>query len=109
MTSRAKKVDATMDTLIFNPELWLAIGFILLVVEMTLDGSFLFFLPLGIGCAFTAAGLYGCSESSAGICFAYDSWYSVFVSTALGAGIGAVSLRSITRNDQSQKNDIDKY
>jgi len=103
MTIRAKKVDAIMDTLIFNPELWLAIGFLFLILEMTLDGSLVFFLPLGIGCAFTAAGLAGCSDATAGLCSIYGRWYFVMGSTAVGASVAALLLRKFTKKDKNRK------
>ncbi len=58
-----------MATLIFDPEIWLALGLLFVILEMTMDGSMTFFLPLGIGCAFTAAGLAGCSDNPSGALF----------------------------------------
>jgi membrane protein implicated in regulation of membrane protease activity len=82
-----------MINLILNPETWLVLALIFLILEMTLDGSMIFFLPLGIGCGFTAAGLYGCNDSLASICAVYTEWHYIFLMTGIASIIAALLLR----------------
>src|SRR5210317_379250 len=98
-----------MTTLIFDPEIWLSLGLLLVILEMTMDGSMTFFLPLGIGCAFTAVGLAGCADNPAGLCSAYTRWYYLLAMTGVAAIIAAVLLRRAFHNTQTQENDVNKF
>lgn len=98
-----------MSDLIFNPEIWLAAGFFFIILEMTLDGSMAFFLPLGIGCAFTAAGLSGCSESISNLCTIYDRWYGLIATTGVESTAAAVLLRRAFQSKKGQDEDVNKY
>ena len=98
-----------MAAIIFDLEIWLALGLLFVILEMTMDGSMTFFLPLGIGCAFTAAGLAGCADNSEGFCSAYTRWYYLLAMTGVAAIIAAVLLRRAFHSTQTQEDDVNKF
>jgi membrane protein implicated in regulation of membrane protease activity len=104
-----QKVDKRMQHLIFDPEIWLALGLLCVIVEMLLDGSMAFFLPLGIGCAFTGAGLAGCAGVFDGACSIYTRWYYLIAMTAIGATIAALLLRRAFHNSNEPNDDVNKF
>ena len=93
--------------LIFNPELWLILAFVFIILEMTLDGSMLFLLPLGIGCAFTAAGVASCDLEIDSLCVAYSRWHYVIGMTSISSILAAVLLRKAIKHPKN--NDINDY
>ena len=92
---------------VFNPELWLILAFTFVVLEMTLDGSMLFLLPIGIGCGFTAAGVASCNMEIDSLCVAYSQWHYVIGMTSISSILAAVLLRKAVKHPKN--NDINDY
>lgn len=94
-------------SVIYNPELWLILAFAFVILEMTLDGSMLFLLPLGIGCAFTAAGVASCGLTTDSVCVIYSRWHYVIGMTSISSILAAILLRKAVKHPKDS--DINDY
>ena len=89
------------------PQVWLIIGMLLVLMEL-MDGSQIFFLPIGLGGILTSAALY--LERKAWIPFGYipDTWYGMLVFWAI-ASLVFILLLTIRRRKQKKSVDVNDY
>ena len=101
-------LDTLMSVWIFTPTFWLIIGIALVVMELV-DGSFVFFLPLGIG-SFGNALLTKLANSDVALIAAIsDTWYSKVVTLGVIALVAAYGLRLYSHRKNSDQSDINDY
>ena len=89
------------------PQVWLIIGMVLMLVELT-EGSQIFFLPIGLGGVLNSALLY--LEREAIIPFGYmpETWYGMLMMWAVGSVLFSLLL-TIRRRKKQQSVDINDY
>ena len=103
-----KKGSALISIWLLQFEIWIIIGIIFILLELT-DGSAIFFLPLGIGSLILSFYIY---LSNIGIIYEsliIDIWYIALVSWAILSLITSL-LISLLRKKYSKENpDINDY
>lgn len=89
------------------PQIWLIIGMLLVLAEL-MDGSQIFFLPIGLGGILNSVMLY--LEREAFIPFGYvpETWYGMLIVWAVGSAVFAVLL-TIRRRKKQQPTDVNDY
>ncbi len=89
------------------PQVWLIIGMLLVLMEL-MDGSQIFFLPIGFGGLFNSAALY--LERKAVIPFGYlpETWYGMLIFWAI-ASIAFALLITIRRRKKQMPIDVNDY
>ena len=89
------------------PQIWLIIGMLLVLAEL-MDGSKIFFLPVGCGGILNSAVLY--LERKAIVPFGYvpETWYGMLILWAIGSLVFAL-LFTIRRRKQKQPVDVNDY
>lgn len=94
----------------YSSETWIILMLVLLILEMTLDGSMVFLLPLGVGCGITGGSLWYCATSTHNFCSFYEHWYMLLVSTSLFSILAFFLIRAITSGSQPRDvNNVDDY
>lgn len=102
----------TLSFLIFQPYAWLIFGAILLALEL-FEGSFIFFLPTGLG-AWITAGLIKLQLNGVLLPLViFSDWSEVLLGYAIVSIIAIGLVRFITssrkRRGASEQDDINKY
>ncbi len=69
--------------LLYDAKFWFSVMILLIILEMTLDGSMIFLLPTGVGAGITGLSLYACHHGFGIICSIYENWYMLIVNTAI--------------------------
>ena len=102
----------TLNYLLFSPTTWLLLGVTLLLLELV-DGSFIIFLPSGLGSWFNALLLKLQLEGMLFDRLVFDSWDDLLVCLALSTGAAIVALRVFVkqrkRGQPSESDDINTY
>jgi membrane protein implicated in regulation of membrane protease activity len=102
----------TLNYLLFSPTTWLLLGVTLLLLELV-DGSFIIFLPSGLGSWFNALLLKLQLEGMLFDRLVFDSWDDLLVCFALSTGAAIVALRVFVkqrkRGQPSESDDINTY
>ncbi len=102
----------TLNYLLFSPTTWLLLGVTLLLLELV-DGSFILFLPSGLGSWFNALLLKLQLEGMLFDRLVFDSWDDLLVCFALSTGAAIVALRVFVkqrkRGQPSESDDINTY
>lgn len=102
----------TINYLLFSPTTWLLLGVTLLLLELV-DGSFIIFLPSGLGSWFNALLLKLQLEGMLFDRLVFDSWDDLLVCFALSTGVAIVALRILAkqrkRGQPSKSDDINTY
>ena len=89
---------------------WLILGIVLILVEMTVDGSFVFFLPVGVAAFANAALLFVQELWLAPDLVLLGSWGSTLVSLAVLALLAAFALRFYTKGRaRAGEEDVNDY
>lgn len=102
----------TLNYLLFSPTTWLLLGVTLLLLELV-DGSFIIFLPSGLGSWFNSLLLKLQLEGVLFDHLVFDSWDDLLVCFALSTGSAIVALRLFVkqrkRGKPSESDDINTY
>lgn len=90
---------------------WAIFGIILLIIEITMDGSKVFFLPMGLGAMTTSLILYlqdnGVTPAALSFLTSWNRVLVVFVVTAL---IYAIIMRMVFRHERVDNTpDVNDY
>ena len=91
---------------LLNPKVWIIIGIILISMEL-LDGSFIFFLPIGIGSFINSIILFLQNNKIILEKNIIDYWYETFMSLGISSIIVSFLLQKISK--KSTKKDINDY
>ena len=103
-----KKGSALISIWLLQFEIWIIIGIIFILLELT-DGSAIFFLPLGIGSLILSLYIYLCNIGIIYESLIIDIWYIALVSWAILSLITSL-LISLLRKKYSKENpDINDY
>jgi len=94
--------------LLYDAKFWFILMIILIILEMTLDGSMIFLLPTGVGSGITGLNLYLCSSSIAQVCSIYENWYMLLVNTAVFSVIAFFIVRRLFGHPEDTP-DINDY
>jgi membrane protein implicated in regulation of membrane protease activity len=95
-------------SLIYTAELWIALGLLLLVIEI-FDGSMALFLPSGVGALANAGVLYLQTHGQWVDYLLITRWHEVLLSFAILSGIAVVIIRLFFKPRQTSKADINDY
>ena len=102
----------TMNYLLFSPTTWLLLGVALFLFELV-DGSFIVFLPSGLGSWVNSLLLKLQLEGVLFDQLVFDSWDDLLVCFALSTGAAVVGLRVFVnqrkRGQLSESDDINTY
>ena len=92
-------------------ELWLILGLLFVMLEVTLDGSMVIFLPLGIGGFMNAAALkIQHSSSMDSFSFLPETWEQTLISFAVFTVLASVILRLLVRHKKTDSTpDVNDY
>ena len=101
------EILASLNYWLSMPQVWLIIGMVLVLMEL-LDGSQMFFLPIGLGSIFNSAALY--LERKALIPFGYlpETWYGMLILWAIASIVFAL-LFTIRRRKRQAITDVNDY
>ena len=91
---------------LLNPKIWLIIGIILICMEVV-DGSFIFFLPIGIGSLINSIILYLQDNKIIFEEKILDYWHHTFISLGISALTISFLLQRFSKNSTSK--DINDY
>ena len=91
----------------FQPEIWLIFGLILILGEL-LDGSAIFFLPLGIGAVLLSLWLYLFNEGMIPVGWMSAEWYVTLLIWAVLALLTAVMISNWKKMKAQNNKDADK-
>lgn len=91
----------------FQPEIWLIFGLLLILGEL-LDGSAIFFLPLGIGAVLLSLWLYLFNEGVIPANWMSADWYVTFLIWAVLALLAAVMISNWKKMKAKDQKDADK-
>ena len=91
----------------FQPEIWLIFGLILILGEL-LDGSAIFFLPLGIGAVLLSLWLYLFNEGMIPGSWMSAEWYVTLLIWAVLALLTAVMISNWKKMKAQNNKDADK-
>ena len=91
----------------FQPEIWLIFGLILILGEL-LDGSAIFFLPLGIGAVLLSLWLYLFNEGMITAGWMSAEWYVTLLIWAVLALLTAVMISNWKKMKAQNNKDADK-
>ena len=91
---------------LLNPKVWIIIGIVLIAMEV-LDGSFIFFLPIGVGSLINAIILYLQENQIIFKEYLLNYWYHTFVSLGISSLIISFILQKLSR--KSDNEDVNDY
>ena len=91
----------------FQPEIWLIFGLMLILGEL-LDGSAIFFLPLGIGAVLLSLWLYLFNEGVIPAGWMSAEWYLTLLIWAVLALLTAVMISNWKKMKAQNNKDADK-
>ena len=91
----------------FQPEIWLIFGLILILGEL-LDGSAIFFLPLGVGAVLLSLWLYLFNEGVIPASWMSAEWYVTLLIWAVLALLTAVMISNWKKMKAQNNKDADK-
>ena len=91
---------------LFLPELWIIIGIVLICLEI-LDGSFIFFLPLGLGSFLNAIILFLQENENIFDFQIISIWHHSLITLALFALVISFCLKWFSKGEA--KKDINRY
>ncbi len=102
----------SLNYLLFSPITWLLLGVALLLLELV-DGSFIIFLPSGLGSWFNSLLLKLQLEGLLFDRLVFDSWDDLLVCFALSTGAAIAGLRMFVKQrkcgQHSESDDINTY
>ena len=92
-------------------ELWLILGLFFVMLEVTLDGSMVIFLPLGIGGFMNAAALkIQQNISMDSFSFLPETWEQTLISFAVFTALASIILRVLVRHRKTDSTpDVNDY
>ena len=96
---------------LFQPQLWLIFGFILLLLELT-DGNLILFLPMGLSAILLSLWLYLVNASLIPATWQLPLWHVVILQWAILSVICALILsnaRKKRRNNPDSSDDVNDY
>jgi len=91
---------------LLNPKVWVMIGIVLIAMEI-IDGSFIFFLPIGVGSLINAIILYLQENQIIFKEYILNYWYHTFISLAILSLIISLMLQKLSR--KSANKDVNDY
>ena len=91
---------------LLNPKVWIIIGIILIGMEV-IDGSFIFFLPIGVGSLINAVILYLQENQIIFEEYILNYWYHTFISLGISSLIISYILQKISK--KSTDKDVNDY
>ncbi len=91
---------------LLNPKVWVMIGIVLIAMEI-IDGSFIFFLPIGVGSLINAIILYLQENQIIFKEYILNYWYHTFISLAILSLIISFMLQKLSR--KSANKDVNDY
>ena len=92
-------------------EVWLILGLFFVILEVTLDGSMVIFLPLGIG-SFMNGAILKIQHSTPMDSFAFlpETWEQTLISFAVLSVLSSITLRLIARHRKTDSTpDVNDY
>ena len=97
---------------VYQPQLWIIAGILLILLEL-MDGTQIFFLPMGLGSLFMALWIYLFNDGALPHTWLSPNWYFVFLHWAVMALVLALALtswrRSRRQKAQPQDTDVNDY
>ncbi|MGB1863216.1 MAG: hypothetical protein ACPHOL_02805 [Candidatus Puniceispirillum sp.] len=92
-------------------ELWLILGLLFVMLEVTLDGSMVIFLPLGIGGFMNAAALkIQQNIPMDSFSFLPETWEQTLISFAIFTALASIILRLVVRHKKTDTTpDVNDY
>ena len=92
-------------------ELWLILGLLFVMLEVTLDGSMVIFLPLGIGGFMNAVALkIQQNISMDSFSFLPETWEQTLISFAVFTALASIILRVLVRHRKTDSTpDVNDY
>ena len=91
---------------LLNPKVWIIIGIILIAMEV-IDGSFIFFLPIGVGSLINAIILYLQENQIIFKEYILNYWYHTFISLGISSLIISFMLQKVS--NKSTDKDVNDY
>ena len=102
----------TLNYLAFQPIVWMILGAILLSLEL-LDGSFIVFLPTGLGAWLTAGFLQMQLQGALFDSVVFDDWSDLLLGFALASIAAIAMVQLLVRKKRfakdGQSDDINQY
>ena len=92
-------------------EFWFILGLLFIILEVTLDGSMIIFLPLGIG-GFLNGVVLKIQQSSSidSLNFLPETWEQTLISFAVLSVLSSITLRLIARHRKTDSTpDVNDY
>lgn len=96
---------------LLQPEIWIIASILLIILEVTLDGSMIIFLPLGLAATINGLIIYVQEAEIMGANGAViDSWQASFISFAIFSIIFSIILRFVARHRRTDSTpDVNDY
>lgn len=96
---------------LFIPEVWIILGIILIVLEVTMDGSMAIFLPLGLAALLNGLIIYLQETAALGAnTILLDRWENTLISYALLSIVFTLALRFFVRHKRTDTTpDVNDY
>ena len=96
---------------LLQPEIWIIFSIGLIILEVTLDGSKIIFLPLGLAAAANSLLLYLQTKlTPAGALHLIDGWDGALIGFAIFAIIFSIILRRVARHHRTDNTpDVNDY
>lgn len=104
-------VLSSLSYWLFIPEVWIILGIILIVIEVTMDGSMAIFLPLGLASLVNGFIIYMQESASLGAnTILLDRWENTLISYALLSIAFTFALRFYVRHKRTDTTpDVNDY
>lgn len=102
---------ATLSYWLLLIEVWLILGLFFVILEVTLDGSMVIFLPLGIG-SFMNGAILKIQHSTPMDSFAFlpETWEQTLISFAIFTVLASITLRFVVRHKKADSTpDVNDY
>lgn len=96
-----------LDYWLLLPQVWLIIGMVLALMEL-IEGSQIFFLPVGLGGICNSLLLYLEREGIIPFGYAPETWYGTLIPWAV-CSVAFAFLLSVRRRRKKQSADINDY